>query len=626
MRKILYLFLLILTSVAALSFSIVELNAASNDLYTWNDFTDTQNGLTISIDEASQVITLNGTNTSLFDFNTMTLKNALGTTVSILDSTKEYIIHYEYISGTTNNRFYAIELYNGVSTYSYVGDAGIEKQATTYMVDQSMVLNPGNIDFISINSGVSNITFDNLKYKIHIYEYDTSSTINLFESDYSTTNSSISIAISNNNTIVINGSSLLSAYTKVDLTSALNTALDPAKEYLFKYEYISGTLESTASQTTGNFIPITLTYSYDGTNSVGANVSRNHYDYTTHFAYELSGALFANGDISEVALVLSNATSQTVTYTNLTYKIHVEEIGASTPTDPVDGYDITDWIQTDGYLVYDIANNLPTAVDDIASIYFNPLYDVTDYEYATTSALTHQAVPADTTGIKLIQTIDASMTVQYQIVFHPSDQIIIISETNPDAAWNDISIRLAVTPAVVNYYVDGVVDSTVNSTVGEKLIKPTDPILSGYTFIGWYLEDTYITLFDFSTDTIASETFNLYARFVADTTDVFTVSFEENGGSLVDDRLVVSGESIDAPVAPTRSGYTFNGWFTDVELTTAYDFTSLVSADATLYAKWTESTTTPVTPSESALGVVEWVFISLGAAAVAYAVFVGKKK
>lgn len=46
---------------------------------------------------------------------------------------------------------------------------------------------------------------------------------------------------------------------------------------------------------------------------------------------------------------------------------------------------------------------------------------------------------------------------------------------------------------------------------------------------------------------------------------------------------------LDAPSAPTKNGYTFEGWYTDAELTTPYN-PDLLSANLTLYAKYTPAT------------------------------------
>lgn len=67
------------------------------------------------------------------------------------------------------------------------------------------------------------------------------------------------------------------------------------------------------------------------------------------------------------------------------------------------------------------------------------------------------------------------------------------------------------------------------------------------------------------------------------------------GGSSVDNLPFTPGQTVTAPAAPTRDGYTFAGWFTDKELTQAFDFGKPVDsyADVTLYAKWTKNEPQP---------------------------------
>lgn len=68
----------------------------------------------------------------------------------------------------------------------------------------------------------------------------------------------------------------------------------------------------------------------------------------------------------------------------------------------------------------------------------------------------------------------------------------------------------------------------------------------------------------------------------------YTVKFETNGGSKVENKTVNRNAVLEAPEAPTKDGFKFDGWFTDKGLTKAYDFTSKVTSGFTLYAKWTE--------------------------------------
>ena len=66
-----------------------------------------------------------------------------------------------------------------------------------------------------------------------------------------------------------------------------------------------------------------------------------------------------------------------------------------------------------------------------------------------------------------------------------------------------------------------------------------------------------------------------------------TVTFNSNGGSAVASQTVKSSATATKPTNPTRSGYTFAGWYTDNEkFTTKYDFATPVTKNITLYAKW----------------------------------------
>ena len=70
------------------------------------------------------------------------------------------------------------------------------------------------------------------------------------------------------------------------------------------------------------------------------------------------------------------------------------------------------------------------------------------------------------------------------------------------------------------------------------------------------------------------------------------VSFETGEGSKVDFQTTADGKLVK-PADPTREGYTFGGWYTDEACTQAYDFSTPVTADLTLYAKWTKNATNP---------------------------------
>lgn len=74
----------------------------------------------------------------------------------------------------------------------------------------------------------------------------------------------------------------------------------------------------------------------------------------------------------------------------------------------------------------------------------------------------------------------------------------------------------------------------------------------------------------------------------------WTVAFNSNGGSACDTKFVATADGkLVKPADPTRDGYTFGGWFTDEACVQAYDFSTPVTADLTLYAKWTKNAVNP---------------------------------
>lgn len=71
----------------------------------------------------------------------------------------------------------------------------------------------------------------------------------------------------------------------------------------------------------------------------------------------------------------------------------------------------------------------------------------------------------------------------------------------------------------------------------------------------------------------------------------YTVTFKSNGGTAVEKQIVKSGAKISEPVQPTRSGYTFDGWYKDAKLTEKWNFEKdTASENVTLFAKWDKNT------------------------------------
>ena len=119
---------------------------------------------------------------------------------------------------------------------------------------------------------------------------------------------------------------------------------------------------------------------------------------------------------------------------------------------------------------------------------------------------------------------------------------------------------------------------------GGTVARPADPVLEGCTFDGWYLEGG-TTAYDFSTPVTTS--FTLYAKWSKSGGSVpaHVATFDSAGGTAVADQFVGDGDTVKKPEDPTLEGFTFDGWHLEGG-TTAYDFSSPVTGDLTLYAKW----------------------------------------
>ena len=66
----------------------------------------------------------------------------------------------------------------------------------------------------------------------------------------------------------------------------------------------------------------------------------------------------------------------------------------------------------------------------------------------------------------------------------------------------------------------------------------------------------------------------------------YTVKFDSKGGSSVALQTVAKGSMAKKPSNPTRTGYTFGGWYSDSALKNVFNFSTKISKNITLYAKW----------------------------------------
>ena len=110
---------------------------------------------------------------------------------------------------------------------------------------------------------------------------------------------------------------------------------------------------------------------------------------------------------------------------------------------------------------------------------------------------------------------------------------------------------------------------------GQKATKPADPTRAGYTFGGWYTEETCTIPYEFTTP--VQNALTLYAKW---TINQYTITFKPENGD--EDTTITQDYDtpVTAPANPTRTGYTFAGWDREIPAT-------MPAENMTVTARWT---------------------------------------
>lgn len=117
------------------------------------------------------------------------------------------------------------------------------------------------------------------------------------------------------------------------------------------------------------------------------------------------------------------------------------------------------------------------------------------------------------------------------------------------------------------------------------------PTRSGYKFDGWYTSVNGGNKVSSST-TIKDNT-TIYAHWTKNETPAqvktYTLTYNANGGSVSPaSKTLNEGASYGNLPTPTRSGYTFDGWFTEINGGSKVSANTLINGNITIYAHWTE--------------------------------------
>lgn len=102
----------------------------------------------------------------------------------------------------------------------------------------------------------------------------------------------------------------------------------------------------------------------------------------------------------------------------------------------------------------------------------------------------------------------------------------------------------------------------------------------GFTFLGWYIGDIKV-----NDSTKYAENTTVVAKWLDESIKKYTIKFDTDGGSNVDDLVVECGKELKLPINPTKTGYDFISWV-DKNETPILDKALLACEDITLKANW----------------------------------------
>ncbi|MDR2591047.1 MAG: InlB B-repeat-containing protein [Oscillospiraceae bacterium] len=124
------------------------------------------------------------------------------------------------------------------------------------------------------------------------------------------------------------------------------------------------------------------------------------------------------------------------------------------------------------------------------------------------------------------------------------------------------------------------VDS-VEANIGGTVVLP-EATQDNYAFVGWFTSATGGT--QIISSTIIDGNMTAFAHW---TQDIYTVTFNANGGTLVHTSVQVPGGRVVSLPIPVREHYEFDGWFTSANGGERVTNTTPITSNMTFFAQWT---------------------------------------
>lgn len=273
----------------------------------------------------------------------------------------------------------------------------------------------------------------------------------------------------------------------------------------------------------------------------------------------------------------------------------VEANGADITAPEREGMAFTVWLDEDGN-IFDPKTDAVTGNLRLTAQWDDVYYKVT-FDYGNGQASTVQTVkkgenatpPAtpeydgfefqywyiDGVGTEYVFSTPVESNFTLKAMWIPKTYIVTINAGANDAVLNINNAPVTSGPIFT-------VEVTYGQTIADANVVLNNPTRDGYTFSGWYANGAVWT-----SDTSITSDIEVTASWNAGR---YKIAFDLNGapGTAPAAQTVGHGGTVGKPADPSWEGHEFLGWFLKGS-DTPWDFSNTVSASATLYAGWSNS-------------------------------------
>ena len=236
------------------------------------------------------------------------------------------------------------------------------------------------------------------------------------------------------------------------------------------------------------------------------------------------------------------------------------------------GIRVTNYVQNGVYLRGSGTINDPWTF--IEKYYVRFVYDDTKV------TITPQVIMVPNEGTAIV-TVTNSTNYEYagndcNGTYNSSTEKLTISNIKKDTTCN---ITTALKEHTITYTPSGLCTPTTKKVKHTRAMGTLcSPTKTGYTFKGWYEGGVQVNE---NTEVLSDMT--IEAKFEA---NKYTLTYDNNNGTGCTSKEGTYDQTWGSLCTPTRTGYTFKGWYTSLSGGTKFEATEKVAGNKTVYARW----------------------------------------